>query len=527
MNKRIIHWAAMMLLLVVLLSQLVYPTGVVKAAPAETWDKSSVVLNGGCLPDGNAGFLVTNVGQAMTGATSWYLYVDGVLTESGTIQLGAGESHLFQFYYPGHSVDFAIDQRPGHPGNSHPHLALNCSAPATATASNTPTNTATNTPTNTVTNTATFTPTNTLEPSATFTSTATATGTTVVVDTPTATVTATGTTVVDTLTATATAVETPQPNEAFGSADPTGNCHYDEVLGVSLAEVKITVQHGKVTFNGQDYTSDILIWVPAGTYSWSFTPDAGYEGTGEGQGTVSVSANCEPLTHKIVKAYCHFVGCGPLTWIDNYGGSSTWPVSPGTGEHRPAAMRVLENCWVDPKDYSKCQQEKIAMAYGDCDDFDNISDGLDFPVPSCTVGADGKSYLFWWNRVGEEDPHKTADQNSYDLRHAGYSSWDGWKLQKDGQPVKVWYYPSTCCNSLNYAMTLLESGQKYVIKYPGACQWGPVEFFVLTGYYPTPKNWAGWQYLFDQNLDWWKEFTKAGMGEKIPYPPVIDSIPAQ
>lgn len=246
----------------------------------------------------------------------------------------------------------------------------------------------------------------------------------------------------------------------------------------------------------------------------------------------SVPGQCEnpppPVIVRVIhKAVCKILPCGELTWLDMNGGNTGWPVAWGTKEHRPVAERILENCYVDPENPNRCHQEKKVMAYGDCGDFDNVHDGVDFPAPQCHTGADGKSYVFWWNNVGEEDPHLTEDQNSKLLRAAGFSSWDGWYLTKDGQKVKSWYYGGPCCNSMSYAMTLQENGQNYVLRYPGVCQWAPVEFFVLTGWYPMPKNWAEWKYLFAQNLSWYEQYTKLKMGEKIPYPPKIDSIPSQ
>jgi hypothetical protein len=99
-------------------------------AQGDDWDKSSVSLTGQCLLTGEAEFTVSNTGQAMTGETSWREYELGVLTNSGTLQLGAGESQVFSFGPVSGSIEFQVDQRPGHPGSSHPRLTLNCTPTA-------------------------------------------------------------------------------------------------------------------------------------------------------------------------------------------------------------------------------------------------------------------------------------------------------------------------------------------------------------------------------------------------------------
>jgi|WetSurMetagenome_2_1015567.scaffolds.fasta_scaffold88302_2 hypothetical protein len=100
------------------------------AADADCWDKSSVTLTGTCLASGQAEFTVANGGEAMTGETAWREYELGVLTNSGTLQLGAGESKVFMFGPVSGAIEFQVDQRPGHPGNSHPKLTLSCAPTA-------------------------------------------------------------------------------------------------------------------------------------------------------------------------------------------------------------------------------------------------------------------------------------------------------------------------------------------------------------------------------------------------------------
>jgi hypothetical protein len=102
-------------------------------AAAEDWDKSSVTLTGICLANGQAEFTVLNTGQAMTGETSWREYELDIPTNSGTLQLGSGESQVFTFGPVSGAIEFQVDQRPGHPGSSRPRLTLTCQQPTALT----------------------------------------------------------------------------------------------------------------------------------------------------------------------------------------------------------------------------------------------------------------------------------------------------------------------------------------------------------------------------------------------------------
>lgn len=97
-----------------------------------TWDKSTLSLTGQCLADGRAEYTVTNGGLDMAGPSEWQLYGTPSIT-AGVFQLAAGESRVWTFGPFGYEVDFAIAQRPEHPGNSAPHLALACNIPTALT----------------------------------------------------------------------------------------------------------------------------------------------------------------------------------------------------------------------------------------------------------------------------------------------------------------------------------------------------------------------------------------------------------
>jgi hypothetical protein len=113
-------------------------TGLVQAgdeAPT-VWDNSSIKLAGSCLPSGEASFVVENVGADMQGTSTWREYESGVLAQSGTFQLYSGGVQTWTFVSNGVPVRFEVDQRPEHPGNSHPKLELPCPKPTAVTVRN-------------------------------------------------------------------------------------------------------------------------------------------------------------------------------------------------------------------------------------------------------------------------------------------------------------------------------------------------------------------------------------------------------
>ena len=84
-----------------------------------------MTLAGRCLSDGRVEYTVTNGGQDMLGPSEWQLYGTPTIT-AGVFQLAAGASELWTFGPYTFAVDFAVAQRPGHPGSSAPHLELSC-----------------------------------------------------------------------------------------------------------------------------------------------------------------------------------------------------------------------------------------------------------------------------------------------------------------------------------------------------------------------------------------------------------------
>lgn len=96
-----------------------------------TWDKSSIQVTGYCNNDSMACFIIRNTGSAtngnMQGPSLYRIYVNNVLTTQGFIQLSGGDSTIICWANNGNSVRLEADQRPGHPGNSHPNdVVENC-----------------------------------------------------------------------------------------------------------------------------------------------------------------------------------------------------------------------------------------------------------------------------------------------------------------------------------------------------------------------------------------------------------------
>lgn len=91
-------------------------------------DCSSLDVSGTC--DGNiAVFTIHNSGEPgngdMRAPTEYRLLVDGVVVQTGSIQLAGGSST--QITYSGRgSVTLEADQQIGHPGNSHPRVSFDC-----------------------------------------------------------------------------------------------------------------------------------------------------------------------------------------------------------------------------------------------------------------------------------------------------------------------------------------------------------------------------------------------------------------
>ncbi len=95
-------------------------------------DCSSLDVKGVC-DSGTAIFIIHNSGEPgngdMRAPTQYRLLVDGIVVETGSVQL-AGSISGQVTYSGGGSVTLEVDQQVGHPGNSHPRVTLDCGEPA-------------------------------------------------------------------------------------------------------------------------------------------------------------------------------------------------------------------------------------------------------------------------------------------------------------------------------------------------------------------------------------------------------------
>lgn len=95
----------------------------------ERVDCSSLEVTGYCEAN-EAVFTIRNTGEPgdgdMRSATQYRLIVDGVVVESGPVQLGGGGTMTIRYSGGGTTVTLEADQQAGHPGNSRPQVTLSC-----------------------------------------------------------------------------------------------------------------------------------------------------------------------------------------------------------------------------------------------------------------------------------------------------------------------------------------------------------------------------------------------------------------
>lgn len=97
------------------------------------WDKSSIEVTGECdFPNAVAIFTISNTGNPgdgdMQGLTQYRIYINEELEKTVTFQLNGGESIEVPVDAGCNTIiRLEADQRPGHPGNSHPQKTIeNC-----------------------------------------------------------------------------------------------------------------------------------------------------------------------------------------------------------------------------------------------------------------------------------------------------------------------------------------------------------------------------------------------------------------
>lgn len=111
----------------------IYPDSLCQA-PNPLWDQSHLVLTAGCFGDSLTCFTVSNTGSPATGnmlgATNWRLLENNVQIQTGTVQLCGGCDTTFCFPANGNTFRFEVNQRPFHPGFSHPSKVIErCGSP--------------------------------------------------------------------------------------------------------------------------------------------------------------------------------------------------------------------------------------------------------------------------------------------------------------------------------------------------------------------------------------------------------------
>lgn len=108
-------------------------------AGSSIWDRSSVSVTGSCIGDSIVRFVIHNSGSSvngnMQGTSEYRIYIDGTLVYTGTFQIAGGADFIVEVPATGGTIRLEADQRPNHPGNSHPNdVVVGCGDPANANA---------------------------------------------------------------------------------------------------------------------------------------------------------------------------------------------------------------------------------------------------------------------------------------------------------------------------------------------------------------------------------------------------------
>ncbi len=111
----------------------IYPDS--SCAPVDsTWDHSSVSVEGTCIGDSTVCFTIHNTGSPvngnMQGPSEYRIFEDNLLVYTGNFQISGGDSLVICWPANGTTIRLEADQRPGHPGNSHPQESIElCGSP--------------------------------------------------------------------------------------------------------------------------------------------------------------------------------------------------------------------------------------------------------------------------------------------------------------------------------------------------------------------------------------------------------------
>lgn len=96
--------------------------------PDPEWDHSSVSVEGYCAEDTAVCFTIENTGEPgegdMQGTSQYRIYENENLVATEEFQIAGGETIEICWPANGSTIRLEADQRPGHPGNSHPQDAI-------------------------------------------------------------------------------------------------------------------------------------------------------------------------------------------------------------------------------------------------------------------------------------------------------------------------------------------------------------------------------------------------------------------
>jgi len=98
-------------------------TCLIDSTTGSTWDLSSIMVEGDCLND-TVRFVIHNKSNNsngnMTGPSEYRIYADNFLMQTVSFQLNGEDSLVVPIVSNGATIRLEADQRPGHPGYSHP-----------------------------------------------------------------------------------------------------------------------------------------------------------------------------------------------------------------------------------------------------------------------------------------------------------------------------------------------------------------------------------------------------------------------
>jgi len=103
----------------------IFPATICTPSSPGDWDKSSITVSGRCIENGKARFVISNTGTGdMQGSSQYRIYADSAIVKTATFKLNSGDSLVIQMDACDKTMRLEADQRPGHPGKSHPRATV-------------------------------------------------------------------------------------------------------------------------------------------------------------------------------------------------------------------------------------------------------------------------------------------------------------------------------------------------------------------------------------------------------------------